>query len=401
MTTNEQVRALSRGCAEIISAVDLASKLEKSSKTGVPLRVKLGVDPTVPHVTLGWAVVLRKLRDFQKLGHTACLIIGDFTAMIGDPSGKSKTRPQLSREQVAANVEAVASQLFRILDKDKTEILYNADWLGRMSFADVIGLASHMTVARILERDDFRKRLAAERPIGMHEILYPLCQGYDSVAMRADVELGGNDQKFNNLVGRTLQGQMGQDPQVVMLMPLLVGLDGKEKMSQSLGNFISIVDEPNEIFGKTMSIPDSLMESWFTLCTDVPLDEVGSLISGNPRDAKMRLAKEIVTIYHGASAGSEAEDYFVRTFSKREEPVDAPHAKIPTTLMQNGAVPIAPLIHALELTESVGAARRLIKGGGISIGAEKVVEPFAALPIGELDGKVLRVGKHKFRTLKA
>lgn len=401
MTTNEQVRALSRGCAEIISPEDLASKLERSSKSGIPLRVKLGVDPTVPHVTLGWAVVLRKLRDFQKLGHRACLIIGDFTAMIGDPSGKSKTRPQLSREQVAANVGAVASQLFRILDKDKTEILYNADWLGKMSFADVIGLASHMTVARILERDDFRKRLAAERPIGMHEILYPLCQGYDSVAMRADIELGGNDQKFNNLVGRTLQGQMGQDPQVVMLMPLLVGLDGKEKMSQSLGNFISIVDEPNEMFGKTMSIPDSLMESWFTLCTDVPLEEVASLIAGNPRDAKIRLAKEIVAIYHGAIAGDEAEDYFVRTFSKREEPVDAPPAQIPPELFADGSAPIAPLIHALGLTASIGEARRLIKGGGVSIGAQKVSEPFAAVPVAELDGKVLRVGKHKFRTLKA
>jgi tyrosyl-tRNA synthetase len=401
MTTNEQVRALSRGCAEIISPEDLGAKLDKSARSGVPLRVKLGVDPTVPHVTLGWAVVLRKLRDFQKLGHTACLIIGDFTAMIGDPSGKSKTRPQLSREQVAANVEAVASQLFRILDKEKTEILFNADWLGKMSFADVIGLASHMTVARILERDDFQKRLAAERPIGMHEILYPLCQGYDSVAMRADIELGGNDQKFNNLVGRTLQGQMGQDAQVVMLMPLLVGLDGKEKMSQSLGNFISIVDEPYEMFGKTMSIPDSLMDSWFTLCTDVPLEEVASLITGNPRDAKLRLAKEIVAIYHGASAGDEAEDYFVRTFSKREEPVDAPTAQIPPELLADGSAPIAPLIHALGLTASIGEARRIIKGGGVSIGARKVSEPFAALPVGELEGKVLRVGKHKFRTLKA
>jgi tyrosyl-tRNA synthetase len=401
MTTNEQVRALSRGCAEIISPEDLGAKLDKSARSGVPLRVKLGVDPTVPHVTLGWAVILRKLRDFQKLGHTACLIIGDFTAMIGDPSGKSKTRPQLSREQVAANVEAVASQLFRILDKEKTEILFNADWLGKMSFADVIGLASHMTVARILERDDFQKRLAAERPIGMHEILYPLCQGYDSVAMRADIELGGNDQKFNNLVGRTLQGQMGQDAQVVMLMPLLVGLDGKEKMSQSLGNFISIVDEPYEMFGKTMSIPDSLMDSWFTLCTDVPLEEVASLITGNPRDAKLRLAKEIVAIYHGASAGDEAEDYFVRTFSKREEPVDAPTAQIPPELLADGSAPIAPLIHALGLTASIGEARRIIKGGGVSIGAQKVSEPFAALPVGELEGKVLRVGKHKFRTLKA
>lgn len=388
---SDQLEALKRGCAEIISEQDLLAKLKK----GKPLRIKLGVDPTAPDVTLGWAVVLRKLRDFQRLGHTACLVVGDFTAMIGDPSGKSKTRPQLSREEVMANVESVSEQIYKILNRDKTEITYNGDWLGKMNFADVIRLSGRITVARILEREDFRKRLDEEKPVGMHEILYPLCQGYDSVAIEADVELGGTDQKFNNLVGRNLQGQYAQEPQVVMLMPLLVGLDGTDKMSQSLGNYIGVTEEPNEMFGKTMSIPDSLLESWFTLCTDVPLTEAADLIKGNPRNAKLRLAKEIVTLYHGDDAGRHAEDYFIRTFSKREEPVDAPDAQIP-----EGEVSIAKLIAELQLTASAGEARRLIEGGGVSIGGEKVTDPRTTKTADELDGKVLRVGKHKFRTLR-
>ena len=394
MTPEQQLEVLRRGCSEIISEEDLLAKLKK----GKPLRVKLGVDPTAPHITLGWAVVLRKLRAFQELGHTAVLIVGDFTAMIGDPSGKSKTRPQLTREEVMEHVESISEQLYKILDKEKTEIRYNGDWLLPMDFADVIRLAGRITVARILEREDFHNRLEQQKPVGMHEILYPLCQGYDSVAVEADVELGGTDQKFNNLVGRNLQGQYDQEPQVVMLMPLLVGLDGKDKMSQSLGNYIGITEEPNEMFGKTMSIPDTLLEDWFTLCTDVPLDEVKHLIQGNPRDAKVRLAKEIVKIYHGEQAEQEAEDYFIRTFSKREEPVDAPDAQIPTDL--EGDILIATLIARLELTASAGEARRIIEGGGVSIGGEKVTDPRTTRTADQLDGKVLRVGKHKFRTLR-
>jgi tyrosyl-tRNA synthetase len=279
MTIGEQVEFLSRGCAELISPEDLAAKIESSATSGKPLRVKLGVDPTAPHVTLGWAVVLRKLRHFQELGHTAVLIVGDFTAMIGDPSGKSKTRPQLTREEIQEHVSAVEKQFHKVLIPERTEIRYNADWLGGMAFADVIRLTSRVTVARILERDDFQNRLAEERPIGMHEILYPLCQAYDSVAVEADIELGGTDQKFNNLMGRNLQAQFGQAPQVVMLMPLLVGTDGKEKMSQSLGNYVGVDDEPNDMYGKTMSIPDELLESWFTLCTDCLL-----YTSPSPRD---------------------------------------------------------------------------------------------------------------------
>lgn len=396
MTPEEQLAILRRGCDEIISEADLLEKLRK----GRPLRVKLGVDPTAPHITLGWAVVLRKLRAFQDLGHVAVLVIGDFTATIGDPSGKSKTRPQLTREEVEGHVKAVEKQLYRILDKDKTEVRYNGDWLGAMAFADVIRLTGRVTVARILEREDFRNRLEQQKPVGMHEILYPICQGYDSVAIEADIELGGTDQKFNNLVGRNLQGQYEQEPQVVMLMPLLVGLDGKDKMSQSLGNYIAIDEEPNDMFGKTMSIPDDLLEPWFELCTDVPMAEAKGLIQENPRDAKVRLAKEIVTIYHGAEAGAQAEEYFVRTFSKREAPTDAEDATIPPHIIEDGRVLVAKLITELGLTASGGEARRLIEGGGVSIDGERVSDPRTTMAVDDLDGKVLRVGRHKFRRLR-
>jgi tyrosyl-tRNA synthetase len=393
MNPHDQLAKLKRGCAEIISEEDLLRKLKK----GVPLRAKLGVDPTAPDVTLGWAVVLRKLRAFQELGHTAVLIVGDFTAMIGDPSGKSKTRPQLSRDEVLLNVENISDQLYKILDPARTEIRYNGDWLLPMNFADVIRLAGRVTVARILEREDFSNRLEQQKPVGMHEILYPLCQGYDSVAVESDIELGGTDQKFNNLVGRNLQGQYNQEPQVVMLMPLLVGLDGKDKMSQSLGNYIGITEEPNEMFGKTMSIPDDLLESWFTLCTDVPLEDVNNLIQDNPRDAKVRLSREIVALYHGEAAGRDAEDYFVRTFSKREQPMDAPDAKLPPF---DGEMSIATLVAKLELTSSAGEARRLMEGGGISLNGERITDPRASMTCDELADKVIRVGKHKFRTLR-
>ena len=395
----EQLGILRRGTCEIISEADLAEKL----KSGKPLRVKLGVDPTVGSVTLGWAVVLRKLRDFQRLGHTAVLIIGDFTAMIGDPSGKSKTRPQLTREQVEANVKEVSKQIYKILDPEKTEIRYNRDWLGPMSFEDVIRLCSRYTVARILERDDFTKRLKEERPVAMHEILYPLCQGYDSVAVESDVELGGNDQKFNNLVGRSLMGQFGQQPQVVMLCPLLLGTDGKEKMSQSLGNFVGIGEEPNEIYGKTMSIPDELLANWFELCTDVPMPEVKEIVSAcvsgkmNPRDAKRRLAREIVGLYHGADAGQAADDYFIETFSKRNQPVDAEEAALPSEAMVEGAVNVAALIVHLGFAKSNGQAKDLLKAGAVSLDGEKVTEQ--RLAVDKVKGRVLKVGKHYFRKI--
>jgi len=397
MTIEQQLAILRRGTTEIISEADLKKKLEK----GTPLRIKLGVDPTAKHVTLGWAVVLRKLRDFQRLGHTACLIIGDFTAMIGDPSGKSKTRPQLTREEVQANVDAVMNQIGAILDRDKTEILFNKDWLGKMAFEDVIRLCSRYTVARILERDDFTNRLAEHKPISMHEIMYPLCQGMDSVDMVADVEIGGNDQKFNCLVGRTLMEQYGQEPQVVVLCPLLVGTDGVEKMSQSLGNYISVIDTPNDMYGKTMSIPDALIGNYFELATDVPLEEVKALIEAtpNPRDVKRRLAREIVGLYHGPAAAQEADDYFINTFSKRQQPVEAEEAKIPDSAVEDGQVVLAALIAGLGLAKSNSDARRHIQAGAVSLDSEKQTDPTAKLPIEDLVGKTLRVGKHQFRKL--
>lgn len=399
MTIDEQIEFLTRGCSDLISRADLAEKL----KSGRPLRIKLGVDPTAKDVTLGWAVVLRKLRDFQKLGHIACLVIGDFTAQIGDPTGKSKTRKQLSPEDVRENVEAVKKQFFKILDPDRTEISHNADWLGTMNFADVIRLASRYTVARILERDDFANRLRDEKPISMHEILYPLCQGYDSVALRADVEIGGNDQMFNNLVGRNLMGQYSMEPQVVLLMPLLLGTDGKEKMSQSLGNYISIIDSPRDMYGKTMSIPDSLIENWFVLCSDVPMDEIQAIVADcssgamNPRDAKRRLAREIVTLYH-STAEAEAEDqYFLETFSKRSQPVEAAETPIPEEAIRDGQVALHVMIATLGLAKSNSEAKSKIEQGGVALDGEKVSS--LSMPVEALRGRLLRVGKHEFRKL--
>ena len=395
MTVEKQLQTLRRGTSEIISESELAALLGQ----GRPLRVKLGVDPTARDVTLGWAVVLRKLRDFQRLGHQAVLVVGDFTAKIGDPSGKSKTRPQLSADEVAANVGAVSKQFGKILDMSKTEVRLNSEWLAPMDFEAVLRLCGKTTVARIMERDDFAKRWDAHQPIGMHELMYPLLQGTDSVALEADVELGGSDQKFNNLMGRQLQESSSQRPQVVVLTPLLVGTDGKEKMSQSLRNYISIVEPPNEMFGKTMSIPDELIPSWFELCTDVPLEEVARMLAGerNPRDAKMRLASEIVTIYHSDNAAKEAERYFVETFARRALPSEPEGAAIPATL--GDPAPLAMLIAELGMAKSNSAARELIKAGAVSLDAERITDPMARIFVADLTGKVLRVGKHQFRKL--
>lgn len=394
---DEQIALLRRGTTEIISEQDLRKKLQLDR----PLRIKLGVDPTAAHVTLGWAVVLRKLRDFQRLGHTACLVIGDFTAMIGDPTGKSKTRKQLTREEVQANVDAVSRQFYKILDPEKTEINFNKDWLGKMGFEDVIRLCSRATVARIMERDDFSKRFEAHQPISMHELMYPLCQAMDSVELRADVELGGNDQKFNNLMGRTLMEQYGMEPQVVILSPLLVGTDGKEKMSQSLGNYVSIIDSPRDMFGKTMSIPDDLISNWFELCTDVPMSEVAEMLAEgkNPRDAKIRLAKEIVTLYHDAAAAEAEHEFFVETFSKKKQPIAADESVIPAELVVDGEVAIANLIGALELAASNGKARDLIKAGAVSLDGEKFTDPMGKVKAEALNGLTIKVGKHQFRKL--
>jgi len=398
----QQLTVLRRGAEEIITEQELRAKLER----GKPLRVKLGIDPTAPDVHLGWAVVLRKLRQFQDFGHIACLIVGDFTAMIGDPTGRSKTRRQLPREEVLAYVEKLKPQLFRILDPERTQLYYNADWLGKMSFAEVIQLASKYTVARILERDDFAQRLATGQPLGMHEILYPLCQGYDSVAIEADVELGGSDQRFNNLVGRDLQREFGQEPQVVFLMPLLIGLDGKEKMSQSLGNYIGISEPPDQMFGKVMSLPDELMTHYFVLCTDVPLEEVEAMERDwregrvNPRDVKRRLAREIVALYHGQAAAEHADEQFMRIFSQRAMPTEVPEAPIPKHLVrEDGTLSLAALIAAIGLASSNSEARRIMQGGGVELDGERIQNPNAHFTPDQLAGRLLRVGKHRFARL--
>ena len=395
MTVDEQLSLLRRATTEIISEADLRRKLE----SGRRLRVKLGVDPTAKDVTLGWAVVLRKLRDFQRCGHQAVLVVGDFTAQIGDPSGKSKTRKQLSREEVQANVDAVLMQFGKILDLDTLEIRYNSEWLDAMSFADVIRMTAKTTVARIMERDDFTKRWEAHQPISMHELMYPLCQATDSVALKADVELGGNDQKFNNLMGRNLQEAEGQEPQTVVLSPLLVGTDGKEKMSQSLGNYVSIQDSPNDVFGKTMSIPDDLILNWFELCTDVPLDQAKEMLGEgkNPRDAKLRLGREIVLLYHGEEAAEAAVAYFTETFSKRQPPAEAQERAIPKELGE--AFPLATMICLLGMSKSNGEARRLIEQGGVSLDGERVADAQAKVARADVAGKTLRVGKHQFAKL--
>lgn len=397
MTIDQQMDLLRRGTADIISEEELAEKLKK----GRPLRVKLGVDPTAKDVTLGWAVVLRKLRDFQNLGHQAVLIIGSFTAQIGDPSGKSKTRPQLTSEDVDANIEHLLGQFSKILDIEKTEIVKNGDWLGTMSFADVIRLASRTTVARIIEREDFSNRLKDQQPIALHELMYPLCQAMDSVEIKADVELGGSDQRFNNLLGRTLQQQFDQEPQSVVLCPLLVGTDGTEKMSQSLGNYISIVDEPKEMFGKTMSIPDVQIKPWFELATDVPMNEVEEMLAEgkNPRDAKMRLAREIIALYHSVQEATAAQEGFIAQFAKGDLPEDIEEAAIPGELIEEGQVMIAPLMKELGMAQSNGAAKKLIQQNAVSLDGKKFTDPLGKASVDDLRGAVLKVGKRQYRKL--
>ncbi|NCO36022.1 MAG: tyrosine--tRNA ligase [Armatimonadetes bacterium CG2_30_59_28] len=391
---DQQLEIVRRGVAEIVPDDELASKLEKSLKEGRPLRVKLGLDPTAPDIHLGWSVVLRKLRQFQDLGHEACLIIGDFTAQIGDPSGKSKTRKQLTSEEVRKNAKDYEEQLFKILDPEKTRFFFNSDWLGTMTFADVIKLGAKYTLARMLEREDFAKRFAGQQPISIHELLYPLCQGYDSVAIEADIEMGGMDQKFNNLVGRDLQREYGQEPQVALMMPLLIGLDGVEKMSQSLGNYVGIMEPPNEIYGKLMSISDEMMEQYFELCTDIPMVEVQQVLSGHPKEAKQRLAREIVSLYHSVEDAAHAEAEFSRVFSQRDVPTEMDALRITSEDLDGGKVSILKLIRKAGFAPSNNEARRLVEQGGVSIDGMTVSDPYAQLA--PPDGGVLKVGKRKF-----
>ncbi len=389
----EQLDLIISNTVEIISEEELEQKLRKSFEPQKPLKVKLGADPSRPDLHLGHSVVLRKLRDFQDLGHEAILIIGDFTAMIGDPSGKSKTRPQLSSKEARQNGQTYLEQASKILDPDKTTICYNSDWLGRMTFDDVIRLSSHYTVARMLERDDFEKRYTLREPISIHEFLYPLAQGMDSVHLRNDIELGGTDQKFNLLVGRDLQREYGIKPQVCITMPLLVGTFGEEKMSKSLGNAIAFNDTPEDIYGKVLSIPDELIETYFTLLLPRPKQPVElfrEIINQNPREAKRTLAKEIVSLYHTEELAEKAEEHFDRVFVHKKAPQE-----IKEFTFAAPSLPLTELLVGLGATASKSEARRLIGQNAVQIDDRKISDiNFEVLLTNQ--PKIIKVGKRKF-----
>lgn len=391
---NEQMDLIRRGVSEIIPEEDLARKIEKSIKTNKPLNIKLGCDPSKPDLHLGHSVVLRKLRQFQDLGHKAILIVGDFTGMIGDPSGKSKTRPSLSLEETRKNGESYFEQARKILSDKNVQMVYNSEWLGKMSFAEVIQLAGKYTVSQMLEREDFHSRFDKEVPISVHEFLYPLAQAMDSVAIESDVELGGTDQKFNLLVGRAIQREYGKEPQVILTMPILTGIDGVEKMSKSLDNYIGISESPREIYGKTLSIPDKLMYDFFVLATnisDAELKEIKSLIQSNPRDAKRRLARELVALYHSKEAAIAAEEEFDRIFVKKDMPDEIEEMPYGSKGM---SINILQLLAETHLAPSKSEARRLVEHGGVSVNNEKISDAKFTLV---LDGeKIVKVGKRKF-----
>jgi len=397
---NEQLEILRRGAAEIISEAELAAKLKEDR----PLRVKFGADPTAPDIHLGHTVVMRKLRQFQDLGHHVVFLIGDFTAMIGDPSGRSATRKPLSRAEVESNAKTYLEQAFKVLDRSKTEVVYNSAWCRPMALEDVIGLMSKYTLARILERDDFEKRYKGGQPIHMHETLYPLLQGHDSVVLKADVEMCGTDQKFNCLVGRALQEEAGQPRQAILSMPLMEGLDGVKKMSKSYGNYVGVLDSPKEMYGKLMSIPDALIHKYLTLLTDTPLAEIAAmqkrLAEGeNPRDQKAALARTIVALYHDDVAARGAEAEFRSVFSGHGLP-----AEIPELRVAEAEVWIAELLVRAGHSKSNGEARRLVAGGGVSLldgsggGEQKIGDEKAKVAV--VDGAILKAGKRGFYRLR-
>lgn len=400
MTIDEQLEYLRKGTLEIIRENELRAKLEKSAQTDRPLRIKLGVDPTAPDIHLGHTVVIRKLRAFQELGHTVIFLIGDFTGLIGDPSGNSATRPQLTREEINANAETYKQQIFKLLDPDKTEIRFNAEWMDMLGSDGFIRLASHVTVKQILERDDFAKRLVDERPIALHELLYPLTQAYDSVALEADVELGGTDQKFNLLMGRNLQREYEQEAQVCVIMPLLEGTDGVQKMSKSLGNYIGINEPPAEIFGKIMSISDDLMWRYYELLTDLSTAEVAAFreaaASGerNPRDLKADLAKRIIVDFHSKDAAEAAAEDFVRRFRNKETPDEVEEHALPSNHPQGWD--LAHLLVTVGMAESKAEARRLIQQGGVSVDGERqtIVNSLTVWKPGM--STLIKVGKRRF-----
>ncbi|MGB0060117.1 tyrosine--tRNA ligase [Candidatus Binatus sp.] len=381
----EQAAALTRGTVEVISPAELAAKLA----LGRPLRIKLGMDPTAPDLHLGHSVTLKKLREFQDAGHTVIFLVGDFTAMIGDPTGRSETRKPLSRAEIERNADTYREQAYKILDRELTEVRFNSEWMNGLNIAELIKIAATLSVARLLERDDFEKRLAAEEPLFLHELLYPVIQGYDSVALKADLEIGGTDQKFNMLVGRDLQRHFGQDPQAVMTMPLLEGLDGVRKMSKSLGNYVGLTDKPEDMYGKLMSVPDKLMVRYYELLTTAAAEEIAAVKSGgmHPMEAKKRLARTLVTEYHGTPAATRAEEYFESKHQRREIPASAPVYRIAEDLW------ICELMKQLQFTPSTSEARRLVSQGAVRVDGHTITDVNFRFVPGE--HKVLEVGKRR------
>jgi tyrosyl-tRNA synthetase len=394
----EQLAYLKKGVAEIIPEEELKASLAKSMKSGTPLCVYLGVDPTAPDIHLGHTVVLRKLKHFQDMGHTAVFLIGDFSAMIGDPTGVSETRPPLTREQVDANAKTYLEQVFKILDREKTEVRYNSEWLGKMSAEDVVRLCSHYRLARMLEREDFRSRLGNNQPIAVHELLYPLLTAFDAVSLKSDVELGATEQKFNLLVHREIQREYGLPGQAILTMPILVGLDGSRKMSKSLGNYVGITESPQEMFGKLMSIPDNLMWSYYELLTDHSPQVIEALKKdvaqgkSHPMDAKMRLAQEVIGAFHGEDAARKAAENFQRVFRDRQAPEEAKIEK----LARGPARKLMALLVDLKLISSKSEAERLIKQGGVEIDGARVDDPRKEIDFSKPAEFLLRAGKKKF-----
>jgi tyrosyl-tRNA synthetase len=395
---DEQLAYLKKGSAEVIREEDLKAKLEQAVKTGVPLRAYLGVDPTAPDIHLGHTVVLRKLKHFQDMGHTAVFLIGDFSAMIGDPTGVSETRPPLTREQVDANAQTYLAQVYKILDRDKTEVRYNSEWLGKMSSFDLVRLCGHYRLARMLEREDFRSRLEKNLPISVHELLYPLLTAYDAVALESDIELGATEQKFNMLVHREIQREYGQTPEVVLTMPILVGLDGERKMSKSLGNYVGITEASGEMFGKLMSVSDELMWSYYDLLTDfgpraiLRLREEVRTGTLHPKKAKMELAHNIVAGFHGEDAARKAGHEWDRIFSKREAPEAAPEHR----LARGEPKRLSALLLDLNMAASRSEADRLIKQGGVEIDGQRVDDVKHEVALSKPMEFLLRAGKKKF-----
>jgi len=404
-TPDEQFREVTRGMVDLHVEKELRERLQKAHDTGVPLRVKAGFDPTAPDLHLGHTVLISRMRRFQQFGHTVIFLIGDFTGMIGDPSGRNATRPPLSREQILSNAETYKKQVFKILDPAETEVRFNSEWLGPMTFADVVRLAGRHTVARMLERDDFKKRYTGNTPISIHEFLYPLAQGYDSVALKCDIELGSSDQLFNLLVGRALMHQYGQMPQVVLTGPILEGLDAKldpatgkiagDKMSKSLGNYVGVAESADEQFGKLLSVTDDLMWRYYELLSSRTSAEIATLRAGHPKAAKVALAKEIVERFHGAEAARQAEAHFEQVHARRETPEDV--AEVALSLAGQASLPLAAALADAKLASSRSEARRLVAQGGVTVNGERASDPQAPLAAGEY---LVKVGKRHFAKLK-